>query len=291
MQGPLTILSDLSERLHYNVADFPLYTKKDELSRYGYAALCHWHPDLEYIYIEKGTMDYFVNGKIIHMEQGQGIFVNSRRLHYGFSKERQDCTFIALVIHPRIFIQNTQTGNDYMKRKFSMANPDYIFLDPMCAWQKSILRQIITVHQYMDMIKEDPLLIMMHAIHIVEMTGKQIVDQEKSESDLKDQMCFLEMTSYIENHYGERITLDILSKAGAVSRSKACDLFQQFVKDTPNHYLQSYRIEKSAQLLRDTNLSITEISAYCGFTTPSYYTSVFHSIKNMKPKDYRKNMK
>ena len=138
MNGPLTVLGDLSERLHYNVADFPLYTKEDELRRYGYEALCHWHPDLEFIYIKKGIMDYFINGQTVRLTQGQGIFVNSERLHYGFSKEHYECTFIALVIHPRIFIQDTLIGQEYMNRKFGYHNPDYMILYPHVEWHQKV---------------------------------------------------------------------------------------------------------------------------------------------------------
>lgn len=138
INNPLTVLEDLSERLHYNISDFPLYTKEDELHRYGYEAVCHWHPDLEFIYIKKGIMDYFVNGKTVRLTEGQGIFVNSERLHYGFSKEHYECTFIALVIHPSVFTQNTGVAKEHMKRKFSQNNPDYIVLYPHVEWHKEI---------------------------------------------------------------------------------------------------------------------------------------------------------
>lgn len=288
MSGPLTVLSDLSERLHYNVADFPLYTKKDELRRYGYAALCHWHRDLEFIYINDGKMDYFVNGKIIHMEKGQGIFVNSRRLHYGFSNEHAECTFTALVIHPSIFIQNTQVGNDYFERKFGLTNADYIRLDSCVDWQNEILKEILTVHQCMQKIKENPLMVVIHAIEIIELTGEHLPDSYSPEKDMREQITFLNMTAYIESHYYEKITLEILAHAANISRSAVCILFQRFVKETPGQYLQNFRIEKSAELLRDTSLSITDIAGHCGFSTPGYYTSVFHKAKGLTPKAYRK---
>ncbi len=55
---PLDVYSDLSEQVKYNLADLCLYIKTDYLSRYGYVADCHWHSDLEFIYILDGTMDF-----------------------------------------------------------------------------------------------------------------------------------------------------------------------------------------------------------------------------------------
>lgn len=139
MKNPLTIHSDSSESLHYNMDHFPLYTHKDELCNYDYQALVHWHPDLEFIYIEKGTMDYYINGKTVRMNQGDGIFVNSQRLHYGFSHEHNECTFIALVISPDIFIHITPSAKEYMNKKFGLKNTDYIPLYHHVAWQKKSL--------------------------------------------------------------------------------------------------------------------------------------------------------
>ena len=58
MKNSLTIHLDSSESLHYNYKDLPIYTRKDYLSNYDYQALIHWHPDLEFIYIVEGKMDF-----------------------------------------------------------------------------------------------------------------------------------------------------------------------------------------------------------------------------------------
>ncbi len=290
MPNPLTVLEDLSERLHYNVSDFPLYTKEDELKRYGYEAVCHWHPDLEFIYIKKGIMDYFINGKTVRLTQGQGIFVNSERLHYGFSKEHYECTFIALVIHPRIFVQNTEVGNVYMKKKFGLNNPDYIILYPHVAWHKEVLDQILAIHEAMDDIIANPLLIMSRAIMIAQMMGNHIADCEESDHDTGEQMEFLNMTAFIQQHFSEKVSIQDIAAAGAVSRAKACRLFQKFVKTSPNEYLNNYRLMKSIELMRDTHLSMIEISEYCGFQTPSYFASVFRRSKGMTPRQFRANV-
>ena len=291
MDGPLTVLSDLSERLNYNLRDFPLYTKEDELKRYGYAALCHWHPDLEFIFIKKGTMDYFINGKTVRLEQGQAIFVNSRRLHYGFSKERKDCTFIALVIHPRIFSMNTEIGCDYQNRKFGWLNPDYIVLYPHVSWHNQVIEQILDIHLKIAQIVSRPLSVMSAAIRIVDMIGEHISDCPFEASDNHDHIVFLNMTAFVHDHYSEKISTDDIASSGLVSRTKSYQLFNRFVRMPPNKYLTNYRIAKSAELLRDTHLSISEISEICGFQTPSYFTSVFHQEKGLSPRDYRTTAK
>ena len=100
-------------------------------------------------------------------------------------------------------------------------------------------------------------------------------------------MAVLNMTEYIHNNYKEKITLDKIANAGAVCRSKGCRLFQQYVRMTPITYLTKYRLSKSTELLRDTELSITEISSLCGFQSTSYYISLFKRELGQTPLHYR----
>lgn len=287
MDSPLLVLSDLSEQLDYNLSNFPLYTRKDKLSRYGYEALCHWHPDLEFIYIINGTMDYFVNGNIVSIQQGQGIFVNSRRLHYGFSREKKDCTFLALVIHPALFIQSFDQTRKFTQEKFGVHNVDYILLESEVPWHRKIMKCIEEIYQEMSATPLNPLRLLAKSIFICADIGEHIETAEHNEKDDIVQMAFLHMTEYIHNNYSEKLTVDQIANAGAVCRSKCCQLFQQYVRMTPNTYLNKYRLNKSTELLRDTELSITEVSLLCGFQNPSYYISLFKRVTGQTPLQYR----
>lgn len=287
MKNPLTIHSDSSEQLHYNVDLFPLYVKRDELYRYDYQALVHWHPDLEFIYIEKGTMDYYVNGQTVRMNQGDGIFVNSQRLHYGFSLEHHDCTFIALVISLDIFVHIAPCVNEYMNKKFGLKNTDYIPLYSHVEWHKSILDSIVSIYYDMHYENFRPLLIISKAMAMIDTIGEHIDDYRENNHNSYDQDIFLEMTSYISQHFDEKLTIASISQKVGISRNKCCDLFQQFTHNTLLNYLTMYRLNKSMEYLRNTHLSILEISQMCGFSSPSYLTSVFKKEYGITPKQYR----
>lgn len=58
IKSPLDVYSDLSEQLHFNIPNLQLYVQKDYLSRYGYAVACCQHPDLEFILVLDGIMDF-----------------------------------------------------------------------------------------------------------------------------------------------------------------------------------------------------------------------------------------
>lgn len=92
------VSSDLSERIDYNIPDLPIYARRDALSSFpDYRCPCHWHRDLEFIHVISGQMQYFVNGAIVTLEAGNGLVVNSSRLHYGFSPQQRQCWFTCVV--------------------------------------------------------------------------------------------------------------------------------------------------------------------------------------------------
>ena len=50
-----------------------------------------------------GTLHYFVNGRTIAMRAGEGLVINSSRLHYSFSPERKEAWFSCAVIGTELF--------------------------------------------------------------------------------------------------------------------------------------------------------------------------------------------
>lgn len=291
MESVLNVLSDMSERLRYNLDDYPLYINDGDLKEHGYSATCHWHPDLEFIYVEDGIMDYYVNGNIVRLHKGDGLFVNSLRLHYGFSKEHYDCDYLVIVIHPSVFTQNTKAGSSFYEHKFGVSNPDFIHLSPDIPWQKKIIDGIIAVHNEKQSIYENPIPAVISALKLIGTLGENIEDSVPAEIDNKDNFIFLTMISYIQNHYAEKILIDDLADAGHISRVKAYQIFDKYAHTSINNYLMSYRISKGAELLCDTNLSVSEIASMCGFQTPNYFASVFRKEKGTTPREFRQNMK
>lgn len=133
-----------------------------------------------------------------------------------------------------------------------------------------------------------PLFIISQAIKILDLIGEHIEDYQTNSLDSYDQDLFLLMTEYISKHYSESITIDSLCKIAGISRNKCCYIFKQFAHNTFNYYLTHYRLDKSVHYLKNSHLSILEISQLCGFSSPSYFTSVFKKEYGYLPKDIRK---
>ena len=284
----LEVFSDMFERLNYNLPGFPVYARKGELRHFNrYAAACHWHPDLEFILILDGKMDYFVNGQILRLGMGEGIFVNSKRLHYGFSKDEFDCSFLCVVIHPFLLGEETHTGKEYIESKFGSSTEDYILLTEKSDWQKEALSFITRIYDEMHGETQNPLRLISQSTSLCACIGDNIKTALIDQTDERSWLAVWNMTGFIQKNYSKKITLDYIAAAGSVCRSKCCILFNEYIGQTPNAYLTRYRIQKSCEMLSETNMSIIEISMACGFKSSSYFTHIFQKEIGLTPKEYR----
>ena len=91
----------------------------------------------------------------------------------------------------------------------------------------------------------------------------------------------------IEEHYQERITLDMASKIACMSRSHFCRFFKEVTGNTLTQYLHRLRIDKSKDLLLRSDLSIIEIAYEVGFENLSYFYKIFRNLTQITPQNFR----
>ena len=110
----IEIMQDASEIIHYDSPEISFAVQERSLSNYtDMRALCHWHDDLELLYIFDGEMNYEVNGQKYLLQKGDTIFINSRKLHYGYDNNRRECEFMVVLIHPELL-----KASNYMYRRY-----------------------------------------------------------------------------------------------------------------------------------------------------------------------------
>lgn len=289
MSSALEVFSDLSERLNYNLPDFPLYVRKGTLRQFDrYAAACHWHVDLEFILVLDGSMEYFINGQTVHIDMGNGIFVNSRRLHYGFSTDNTDCSFIVVAVHPVLLGEGTHTGKVYLEEKIGANADDFLLLKNRILWQQEALLLMHEMYDEMHRNTRNPLRLLSQAASLCVNMGDHVQQVSNHLANDQSWMAVWKMTEFVHRHYDLKITLDDIASAGNVCRSRCCELFGKYIGQTPNTYLMRYRIQKSCEMLRETNRSILEIAIACGFQSASYFSYTFRKEMGSVPQDYRK---
>lgn len=288
----IKLLSDNSEVISYNFLDFPVYAKQALLSDYpGMAAANHWHNDWEFILITNGKMSYSINGKSHKLKEGQGIFINSQQMHYGYSADGSDCSFICVLLPPSLLSSVKRIQETYILPICTNAAHPFFILYPEISWQKDLIEILKNIYKLCNEEKDGFELNIMSLSHSLccnlHHNMKNNISTQKATDDKKLQAMH-NMIGYIQQNYQKKITLNEIAAAGNVCRSSCCDIFQLILNKTPISYLTEYRLEKSLELLNISSLSVTEIALQCGFTGSSYFTEIFRKKIGYTPSQYRK---
>lgn len=95
---------------------------------------------------------------------------------------------------------------------------------------------------------------------------------------------------YIEDNYNKNISLDDVAKEINMSYHYFSKFFKDSIGKNFVDYLTELRIEKSKEMLRNSNISIKEISYEVGYSDPNYFSKIFKKATGMSPTDYRSNL-
>lgn len=278
---------DLSEILHYDFTEYPVIARQAMLSSYpNYSASSHWHDSVEFIVILSGSMDYNVNGTIISLKKGDGIFVNAKQLHFGFSQQKE-CHFIFIIIHPLLLCISPAMEHDFVLPLIENPNATFFKLESCDRKQAEIIKKLRYIYEIKNA-KTAPLKIQSAFAFIWSELFEIIPQAEKCLPLPAGNLIILKnMIGFIQQNYKEKISLKDIAASGAVGQSKCCKLFSSYLHQTPNEYLTAYRLNKGCELLYDTDKTVVEIALEVGFGGASYFAETFRKAFGQSPTEYR----
>ncbi len=93
---------------------------------------------------------------------------------------------------------------------------------------------------------------------------------------------------YIDANIDKNLSIKAISQGINVSKSALYSKFHTLLNCTIGDYVNKMKIEKSTQLLTETNMSIEEVSQKSGFSSASYYTKIFKQHMGITPLKYKK---
>jgi AraC-like DNA-binding protein len=91
----------------------------------------------------------------------------------------------------------------------------------------------------------------------------------------------------IDRSYASPLDVATLARVAHVSPAHFARQFRAVFGETPHRYLQRRRIERAMELLRDTELPVTEICLDVGFVSLGTFSRTFSAVVGKSPTAYR----
>ena len=92
---------------------------------------------------------------------------------------------------------------------------------------------------------------------------------------------------HADRNFADPLDLDTLAGIAGMSKYHFLRLFKRTYGRTPAAYLSERRIERAQDLLRATNLTITEVCHAVGFTSLGSFSSRFTAVTGETPRQFQ----
>ena len=93
---------------------------------------------------------------------------------------------------------------------------------------------------------------------------------------------------HADRHYADPLDLETLAGVARISKFHFQRLFRPRTALTPAAYLSQRRVERAQDLLRATNLTVTEVCHAVGFSSLGSFSSRFREVVGESPSDFQR---
>ncbi|MBU3112741.1 AraC family transcriptional regulator [Clostridium lacusfryxellense] len=239
------------------------YTERENLNSYL----------IIFVLSGKGYLKY--KGKSYTICKGQGIFIDCMEYQY-YNSDTTDPWEI-LWVH-----FNGGTSHSYYQQ-FSKNN------SPICNFEKnsivpSILNQLILSHKDKNIRTE--LLCSKFLVELLTEFLLTITSHDSSETFLPEYIK--NIMKDLDKSLLNKITLDMLSQKYSINKFHLEKEFKKFIGISPSEYVISKRISYSKELLKYSDIPVSEISFKTGIDNVSHFINLFKKREGITPLAFRK---
>ena len=229
-----------------------------------------------YVLSGKGYLEY--KGESYTICSGHGFLIDC--MEYQYYKSDPEDPFEILWVH-----FNGSTSHGYYQQ-FSKNST------PICHFDKttmvpSIIQQLILAHKEKS-VKTEPLCSKL-LMDLLTQFLFTINDLDSSETFLPEYIK--NIMKYLDKNLLDKITLDMLSKKFFINKFHLEKEFKRFIGISPNEYVILNRISYGKELLKYSDLPISEISFKTGNDNVSHFINLFKKREGITPLCYRRKWK
>ncbi len=289
MMQPFQIDENQVEQIEGMTTEYPYCLHKRDLT--DFIIPWHWHEELELGYIQEGTSKIVTIHAEYIIRQGDGFFINSNVMDMKKNAAPGARVLeINHIFHP-IFLSGHFKSRFEKKYLTPVINNHQIEVYIIRRGQP-ISDKILTnlyrlkefqTHENMEFQTRN--LLSETWLLLLEDIQKNYNINKISKFDQSDRIR--NMLSFIHNHYKDKITVSQIADAIGISEREAMRSFRKSLNQSPIEYLISYRLNEAKKMLRNSELSITEICYQCGFSDSSYFGKTFRKAYGLTPREFR----
>lgn len=227
----------------------------------------HWHYECELLYIDKGSLSIHCNGHDFLLREGDAFFIDSEQVHYMHACSHDTELTLIVFSHDMIsrFISGKTlacsklTSNYGIPKLYSVLKRELDEKQPFYAYRIAL----VTAQLVTDIFRNEPLV--------------------SNDKDNKALHRFKALLNDLESSYPD-CTLDSAARFMCMNPSYFSRLFHKMTGMTFSSYLNYIKCKNAVAMLKSgSDVTVTEISIKCGFTTIRNFNRIFKKYTGYSP--------
>lgn len=246
----------------------------------------HWHKALEINYVFNGQWIFMVNGEVTHLGSGDVLLINCEAIHsvqVDFDTVNDNLLAICL-----------QIDDDFLRTLIPDIDSS-IFINDILEVNPRVRDKMDEIYQTIQKREKEFLDIKVKGL-ICELLYEICRTGAKKEKSIisinkqKNVERLRGIIQYVEDNYMSEITLEKTATRFYFSRGYFTRFFKDYTGMTFKEYVTKYRLGKAMELLKKSDMNMTEIAMQSGFSDTRRFILAFKKYYQQTPYQYKLNV-
>lgn len=229
----------------------------------------HLHSSAEIVMVTDGTLEMDIGNRKYAIKSGHGVYISPFELHSFCSPEHNKCHVILfskeLAGYFHAYLQNKEiTGHI-----FSLSRESILLCE----------RTLPEENNTADYFTAQALLSLL-CLDII--SGCSLVKKEPCSDDLIERAL-----QYINQNFANDLSLESVARHVGVRPVTLSKNFSKRLGENFSTYVHFLRCNYAADMMKRSDLTLSEIACRCGFGSIRSYNRVFKALYGMTPTEYR----
>ena len=236
------------------------------------------HPMPELTYVDRGELHSVVDGQDLLLKQGDLVLYGPDQWHMQYAD---------IGVAPRFVTISFDVGGGDLTPLLNRS-----FTPPQNVIR--LLEQMLIEQERMDLFSRDIILsqlnlLLQYLLRDAAGSGNrklQTVNAVHSENEI-----IRRAQQFITTHIREKLSVPLVAQQVEVSPSYLTALFHKNLQISPGEYIRRIKLQESKQMIRENNLSFTEIAAQLQYSTVHHFSRQFKEKFGITPTEYAKSVR
>lgn len=258
----------------------------------------HKNQGMEITYVEKGMLEWMVEGIPEKVEAGSIFFTLPWQVHGSLRPKEPDNTIWHALFHlekdyskpmnhfhlPKTLGFNSEEMK-VLSTTFAASTKHSFRASPaMRNLMPTLIGELQSTHELRD--AHSKTLLRAILVELKRIVTNEVINTENhSPSEQRVQTLIAHLSSSCDQQW----TLAEMADSCSIQRTQLGKIFQKLTGSTPMEYLFRIRTERAKTLLGETDIKIIDIAFECGYGSSQYFANAFKQSMGMTPSAYRKH--